>query len=52
MMRPLGSGLVWRRGCTDPRVHEFARVVEETVKAESNWQGSQHTAGDVQPAWE
>jgi DNA-binding transcriptional LysR family regulator len=39
---PLSSGLVWRRGCTDARVHELARIVEETVKAEADGQGSQH----------
>jgi DNA-binding transcriptional LysR family regulator len=31
---PLRSALVWRRGSTDQRVHEFARVAEEVVGAD------------------
>jgi DNA-binding transcriptional LysR family regulator len=31
---PLRSGLVWRRGSTDQRVYDFARVAEEVVGAD------------------
>jgi DNA-binding transcriptional LysR family regulator len=32
---PFRSGLVWRQGTKDARVHEFARVAEEIVGADS-----------------
>ncbi|MQA73555.1 MAG: LysR family transcriptional regulator [Solirubrobacterales bacterium] len=32
---PLRGGLLWRRGSTDQRVYEFARVAEEVVGAQS-----------------